>query len=192
MKMDSSRRISGFTLIELLVVITIMAILAGLIVSGAGYANREGARSRARAEIAALSTALESYKADNGIYPVSTGISFAPGASGGYSPNPSGYGAASLILYRALSGDQDANRSWSAAEKANRTYFEFRDNMLTPATGTVTAIVDPFGFSYGYSTIYNDGATRGALGYNPTFDLWSTSGKTGGTEADRANWITNW
>lgn len=59
----------AFTLIELLVVIAIIAILAGLVLSTAGYVQKKGATSRAEAEIAALSAALESYKADNGEYP---------------------------------------------------------------------------------------------------------------------------
>ena len=59
----------GFTLIELLIVITIIAILASLVLSAAGYAQKKGARSRAEAEIAAVGAALENYKADNGDYP---------------------------------------------------------------------------------------------------------------------------
>src|SRR5438045_9545936 len=59
----------AFTLIELLIVISIIIILAGLILSTVGYVQKKGARSRAEAEIAAMSAALESYKADNGIYP---------------------------------------------------------------------------------------------------------------------------
>ena len=56
----------AFTLIELLVVIAIIGILAGLILNTAGYIQRRGATSRAEAEIAALTVALENYKADNG------------------------------------------------------------------------------------------------------------------------------
>ncbi len=59
----------GFTLIELLVVITIIAILAGLTLSTMGYVQKKGARSRAEAEIAALSAAIDSYKLDFGDYP---------------------------------------------------------------------------------------------------------------------------
>jgi hypothetical protein len=73
----------------------------------------------------------------------------------------------------------------------------FKPNMLLPAppsTDTVIAIVDPFGNSYGYSTA-NQANT--ANGYNPTFDLWSTSGVAASptpappaTQQDR--WIKNW
>src|SRR5438552_10841593 len=58
-----------FSLIELLVVIGVIIILAGLILSTVGYVQKKGARSRAETEIAAMSAACESYKADNGIYP---------------------------------------------------------------------------------------------------------------------------
>src|SRR6266705_3170163 len=66
---SSFRAEGAFTIIELLVVITIIVILAGLILSTIGYVQKKGARARAEAEIAAMSAALESYKADNGIYP---------------------------------------------------------------------------------------------------------------------------
>src|SRR5260370_8063310 len=59
----------AFTLIELIVVITVIVILTGLVLSTAGYARKKGARARAETEIAALSAACESYKADNGVYP---------------------------------------------------------------------------------------------------------------------------
>lgn len=69
----------GFTLVELLVVITIIAILAALVLSTAGGIQDKAARSRAQSEIAALSAALESYKADNGDYP---GWTNAPNVAG--------------------------------------------------------------------------------------------------------------
>src|SRR2546423_15553710 len=60
---------AAFTIIELLVVIAIIITLAGLILSTVGYVQKKGSRSRAETEIAAISAALESYRADNGIYP---------------------------------------------------------------------------------------------------------------------------
>ena len=60
---------AAFTLIELLVVVAIIAILAGLTLSTLGYVNRKGAESRAQAEVAALSAAIESFKLGEGFYP---------------------------------------------------------------------------------------------------------------------------
>ncbi len=63
---------SAFTVVELLVVMSIILVLAGLILATSSYVHNKGARSRAEAEIAAMSAALENYKADNGIYPTDT------------------------------------------------------------------------------------------------------------------------
>ena len=59
----------AFTLIELLVVIALIAILAGLTLGALGYANKKGAQSRARSEVAAIASAIESFKLDTGRYP---------------------------------------------------------------------------------------------------------------------------
>ncbi len=182
------RNRSGFTLVELLTVVVIIIALAALTVQVAGYANRRSAVSRAQAEIAALEAALESYKADNGAYPVFSGTSLWSGTN--YNGNPSSYNPSSATLYAALSGDANRNRQIdSPSESGLKTYFEFKDSMLTPSTGNVQAIIDPFGYSYGYTTL---GATSGTQGFNPTFDLWSTGGRTGNADIDRANWVTNW
>src|SRR4051812_30300321 len=60
---------AAFTILELLIVITIIVILAGLTIATMGYVSGKARRSRAEAEIAAISAALENYKADNGAYP---------------------------------------------------------------------------------------------------------------------------
>jgi general secretion pathway protein G len=112
---------AGFTLIELLVVMAIIAILAGLVLQTAGYVQKKGATSRAEAEIAALSAALESYKADMGDYPAWTN-------------NP---GATNMVVLTNLMPPLGATN--------NKVYFEFNKSM-TNALG----IVDPFGTTYGY------------------------------------------
>ena len=184
------RYTAAFTLIELLVVIAIILILAGLIIGTMGYVQKKGARSRAETEIAAMSAACESYKADNGVYPYNATTTALLPTDG----NPANYTAASLALYKLISGDTDGNRT--ADQKG---YFTFKPNMLLPAppsTAPVTAIGDPFGYSYGYSTAKNPDANpagaAGAAGYNPTFDLWSTAGTTSGSATDQAQWIKNW
>src|SRR5438094_1558500 len=101
----SSFRAAGafaFTIIELLVVISIIIILAGLILSTVGYVQKKGARSRAETEIAAISAACESYKADNGIYPREAATTDVLNARS--SGNPTTYQSASLYLYDALFG----------------------------------------------------------------------------------------
>jgi general secretion pathway protein G len=64
-----ARRADAFTLMELLATVAIIAILAGLTLGTLGYVNKKGAESRARAEVAALSAAIESFKLDRGTYP---------------------------------------------------------------------------------------------------------------------------
>jgi type II secretory pathway pseudopilin PulG len=199
----TSRFAGAFTLIELIVVITVIVILTGLVLSTVGYAQKKGARARAETEIAALSAACESYKADNGIYPRGNAADPSTGTppfdtdslNAKTEGNPSNYAAASLLLYKVLSGDMNANRQIDAGE-TGRSYFAFKPNMLLPAppsTADVTAIRDPFGNSYGYSTANQYDPTKG---YNPTFDLWSTSGLTatpGGTpDTITPQWIKNW
>src|ERR1700746_2595925 len=63
------RGYTGFTLIELIVVVGLILILTGLVLSTVGYARKKGARARAETEMAAMSAACESYKADNAVYP---------------------------------------------------------------------------------------------------------------------------
>jgi general secretion pathway protein G len=63
---------SGFTLLELLAVMTIIGVLAGLIIGASKYAYQKSRRSSAAARIAALETALEDFKADNGYYPTAS------------------------------------------------------------------------------------------------------------------------
>src|SRR5207302_4045068 len=111
----SSFRAAGafaFTIIELLVVISIIIILAGLILSTVGYVQKKGARLRAEAEIAAISAALESYKADNGIYPTDSNTTEKLKASldpdGG---DPSKFIDAGKYLYKTISGDTDGDPS---------------------------------------------------------------------------------
>src|SRR5437016_5058940 len=178
---------SAFTLIELIVVFALILVLTGLVLSTAGYARKKGARARAETEIAAMSAACESYKADNAIYPHNSDSDSLDAQMSG---DPTTYQAASLYLYNALFGATAGSRTPNTGA---RSYFLFKPNMLFPAdqTQTVQYIQDPFGNSYGYSTI--QAATSDTTkGYNPTFDLWSTAGTTTGSPTDRNQWIKNW
>src|SRR5438477_1409242 len=185
----SSFRNSAFTIIELLVVIIIIMILAGLVLSISSYVQNKGARARAETEIAAVSAALESYKADNGIYPQSSDTnSLDPVNDANSNPPVSGtnkYSKAGLYLYEQLAGVTSGVRSETPSKKS---YFTFKGNMLYPkdASKDIVGIADPFGNLYGYST----SKANGSNGYNPTYDVWSTAGGT--TTTDVAKWVKNW
>lgn len=110
---------AAFTLIELLVVMAIIAILAALVLSSAGYIQKKGAMSRASAEVTALSAALESYKSDMGDYPRVQNIK----------PDDSN------SLFMALS------------PKTGKVYFEFPKGM-TNSTGIVDPFGTLYGYTY--------------------------------------------
>src|SRR4051794_11469362 len=138
---------------------TIIIVLAGLIVATSSYVQKKGYRSRAEAEIAAISAALENYKADNGVYPrgnadltsaTTPSDSDKLDARTGLSPttelNPdprtaTNYVPSSLFLYKVLSGDTQANR-----QPSGKSYFSFSASLVWPrGSGPVAALVDPFG-----------------------------------------------
>ena len=186
-RMTKDEGMSAFTLTELLIVMAIIIVLSGLILATAGYVQTKGKRSRAEAEIAAMSAALENYKADNGIYPRDSNSSDKANPTGDFS-DPA-YTTASVFLYEQLFGASNGSRTPTAGAK---TYFAFKPNMLNPlstSTDPVTSIRDPFGNPYGYSTAKaaNPG---GPTGINPTFDLWSVADGAAGT--DQTKWIKNW
>ena len=184
---ENLRHFAAFTLIELMVVIAVILVLAGLVLSISGYAINKGARSRAETEIAAMSAAMESYKADNGIYPRNATTDALDAKT---STTPSGYQSASLYLYNELSG-LDSSQQPVANKKS---YFTFKPQMLghVPSTSTTIAYLrDPWGNSYGYSTANQ---ASPSTGYNPTFDLWSTAGPTPTPAPSPIQniWIKNW
>jgi prepilin-type N-terminal cleavage/methylation domain-containing protein len=73
----------AFTLIELLVTVTVIAILAGITLAAMGGVNQKATRDKTKAEIAAISNALEQYKSVNDSYPAAGGNGTVPFASSG-------------------------------------------------------------------------------------------------------------
>jgi prepilin-type N-terminal cleavage/methylation domain-containing protein len=63
------RHVLAFTLIELLVVIAVIALLAAMLMPITGAVNRNKVRTRARAELTQIETAIENYKTKLGFYP---------------------------------------------------------------------------------------------------------------------------
>src|SRR5437764_15330401 len=119
-RLNNLRYSNAFTLLELLIVISIIIVLAGLTIGTMGYVMDKGKRSRAEAEIAAISAALESYKADNGVYPQTTATNTLNAQT---AANPCTYQTASLDLYKQLTADMNANFQPASGSKS---YFSFK------------------------------------------------------------------
>jgi general secretion pathway protein G len=156
------KRNAGFTLIEILVVMVIISILVGLIIGVAKYAATKAGTSRAQTEIASLENALETYKIENGSYPLSTTLR-------------TDYTSNSGSLYAAL-------------VSATKIYFNFKPNQIRAISTTETNIIDPFGMPYNYyctlppATVQKNQAT---------FDLWSygpDNKDDNGANDDISNW----
>ena len=171
----------------------IIFILAALILATSSYVQNKGARARAETEIAAMSAALESYKADNGIYPRDN-----PGnqytdtleCEDGRLIQRNQNIRTRAYIFSFSSAGLDANQQAVANMKS---YFAFKPQMLGHPAGNTTTVAyirDPFGNSYGYSTA-NQG-TIAMPGYNPTFDLWSAGSTASTTPTPPTAWIKNW
>ena len=216
MKIEHSSK-SGFTLIEMLTVMAVIAVLASLVVGVNAFVQRKAAVVRAEGEIKTMVAACENYKADAGDYPrdvkgkASVTDELDPRIDG--DPTSEKYRKASLLLYKELSGDKDAD-----GKAKEKPYCEFRnDQLLKNSAGEIKFIKDPFGNSYGYSTAgkqleekYREDLLKDPSksrpsgsdlrGFSPSFDLWSTGGvitKTGASgsnslNAERKRWVKNW
>ena len=190
MKMPTRRGSAGFTLIEVITVITIILILAGLVVSGAGFVKDRQANEKARVQIALISKALEDYKLDTGFYPYTddsangidqSGILFQGLYSNAFIDD--GTGTATLDttkkLYLAELGPAVGKQNWimllnPAADKQKWIKLPNPQKWITVKSSI--RIVDPWGGEYRYrSAIKSDGTSNNST-QNPDFDLWS-SGK---------------
>lgn len=173
-KSPTRKQAAGFSLIELLVVVAIIAVLAGLILQTAGFVQNKAARSRAEAEVAALSAALESYKADYGDYPLSS---------------TAGYANSATLLFNALT------LSSTNLNPLGKVYFDAPASILLNSKAPLSPtnqLIDPFGQPYNYT--YPGNANRSGTNF---FDLWSFAGApssgTGFTNAtNMIRWVKNW
>ena len=215
--MIRSPRRAAFTLIEMITVIAIIAILAGLVLAINGLVQKKSAMARADAEVRQLSSALESFKTDNGGYPQDANFTDLIDPRKDTIPETNGsgkYSNSSRFLYENLTGDANDNGVIDSPTETARSYAQ---GFFTPGRlggikdsngkiAIVRYINDPFGNPYGYSTAglkqeqtyrqglaTNPGTQRPpadqAKGYNSTFDLWSTAGDN---TSNPAKWAKNW
>jgi len=213
-------RQAAFTLIEMITVIAIIAILAGLVLAINGVVQKKSATARADAEIRQLSSALESYKTDNGGYPqdlAKTDSLDARKTADATDTSATGKLAqSSLYLYESLSGDTDGNGTIDSTETAKNYAPDFfkpsrLGGIKDPNTGKVSPvqyIMDPFGNPYGYSTAgllleqeFRANLATNASATRPAQNSKGTQGYNptfdlwscaGDTAGLTAKWIKNW
>ena len=183
---------SAFTLVELVVAIGIVLTLMGMVLGVQRYAQTKSFRSRAEAQLAGFISAMESYKADNAVYPRSLETDSFDSMT---MPTAENYTQPNQALYMMLSGDSDLNGKPDSMESkpdATPVYLSFVDAQLKKTTQRVEFIRDPWGNAYGYSTKRAAAVANGAddvkAGHNITFDLWSSAGQ----ERNDKAWISNW
>ncbi|HWA27030.1 MAG TPA: type II secretion system protein GspG [Lacunisphaera sp.] len=120
----------AFTLLELLVVIAIVAILGGIVFGFGHRATEIGRAARARAELATISLALESYRKIHGDYPRT---------------NSPALLLQSLIGQRAPDGQPITGRVLIEAARFTTAAA------LDPFTNATAELIDPWGQPYRYA-----------------------------------------
>lgn len=141
--------IGGFTLLELLAVIAIIAVLTGIVIGVGRRASESGKIARAKAELAVLSAALESYKRQYGDYPQAGTTNRALTSS------PAQLNDANVRLFHALTGSLGPTlrpvegRSWIELAKFTLEEGQFSQQVAS-ATLAPNALLDPWGNRYVY------------------------------------------
>jgi general secretion pathway protein G len=124
------RRVAAFTLLELLAVIGVIAVLTALVVGAGRRTTESGKTARARAELAVLTAALESYKIAHGDYP-RTG-------------DPA-------RLLQALIGKRGPDYQPLTSRPLAETDRFTIGSRLDPFTDETAVVVDPWGQPYRYA-----------------------------------------
>jgi prepilin-type N-terminal cleavage/methylation domain-containing protein len=127
----------GFTLIEMMAVVAVLALLLALLFPALSRARRQARRNATRSTFQSLSTALEQYKADWGVYPRSNGAD---------EPKPptsvasdARTGAEMLVDFLCGPSDDYRDRDGNL-DPAELTYVWLSDPAeTTPAPGTIPA-----------------------------------------------------
>lgn len=142
----------AFTLLELLLVIGIIGLLAGILLPAVNKTYQRAIVLRTQADLQAIATGLEAYKADYGVYPPLSGTVYSPAYTG---TDVSGPNSGAAVLGKALLGPMDEAHYYTAAGAAI-------DNLQNPP-----AVFDP-------AKTYQAGDVV-LVGTAPTYAIYTTA-----------------
>ena len=145
-----SKRKQGFTLIELLMVITVILILAGITFGISRGVHNAQARTKAKAELAVISQAIEQFKSRYGDYPWIL-------ESDPYPIKNLAYALTGRIVIRNVSGVPTVVVVTDEDEvKNNPKFLDLSKFSTSESNEVIDDIRDPWGKSYGYYYKYSD------------------------------------
>ncbi len=141
-------------MIELLVVVAIIVILGGIVIGALSKVKDSQAKKLTQVNLQNISQHVESYKTDNGAYPV-------------------GETLITIELYKALSGDL----SGQGDDPTEEIYWPDllrKDSAIVGITRGQRTILDGYGQSYRYrSALDIDGNLNELVKNDGAFDIWS-------------------
>jgi general secretion pathway protein G len=108
-------REGGFTLIELLIVIVILAILAAIVVFAVSNLSTQSAQASCKSDYQTVTTAVEAYKAQEGVYPdnTTTPVSFGSHA-----------GDTNAVAALQAGPDSSGNGPWLKTDAINGNHYQ--------------------------------------------------------------------
>lgn len=153
-----NHRQQGFTLIELLMVIAVILILAGITFGISRGVQNAQARAKAKAELAVISQALETYKSKHGDYPW---ISVSDVSNSTQTKNAAHGVMKTLVGWQSVTGTQvgDADSETGVIFKKQKSTLDVSKLSLSqdwPTSNTEaspslnTYFIDPWGNAYVY------------------------------------------
>jgi len=174
MKSNKRKAAAAFTLVELLAVVIIIIMLFGMVVGGLKYAQDKQANEKTRVQLARIGNAIENYKLDKGLYPVTT--------DGDGSGN-------SNELFKSLYWDSDDDGVGADTDDDQKVYMSELDpknkklGWLDGTSASDYKIIDAWSNEIHYRSGKDSNGDNNTSAINPDFDLWSP-GKDGSTKDD--------
>ena len=188
------QRTRGFTIIEIMAVAAVIALLAGILLGLSHYVNLRSNNMRTKSEIAALSIAIEMFRADSGVYPTSSVIRIDTNLFGEIFAQVTN----SALLYSQIVSSSSHRQYFKPTSKQWTNTFVWSDCActytnncpcgFTNVTYYIPYLIDPWGRPYNY---FNPRSITTAQINRATFDLFSAGAdRRFNTSDDIGNWKT--